>query len=149
MDHKVVRKNDGERLLAHCLLAAKHGVTQAKLLFLDGVAEAQDIAEGAEFIGYGAKAFVVHHLLDSGFRLEVLLQRLFAPSGDNDYVLYAGSHGLAHGVVNNGPIIGRDKLLGHGLGKRQEPRPQPCGGYDDRTDGWCRGHEGILHKTDR
>ena len=68
---------------------------------------------------------------------------------DDDYVLYAGGHGLADGVVDNGPIVSGDKLLGYGLGERQEPRPHPRGGYDDGTNLWRKGHAVILHKTDR
>ena len=47
---------------------------------------------------------VAQNLFDARRWREVVLDGLFAPGGDYDYMLYAGGHGLLHHVVDERPV---------------------------------------------
>ena len=56
--------------------------------------------------------------------VEVVFYRRLAAPGDDDNLVAARRHRLFHAVLDDGLVHQRQHLFGHGLGGRQEPRPQ-------------------------
>src|SRR5205085_8582100 len=55
-------------------------------------------------------------------------------AGDDQDVGDPGVHGLLHHVLDGGLVDEREHLLGRGLRRGQEPRPEPRGGDDRLPD---------------
>ena len=73
--------------------------------------------------------------------VEVVLDRLLAPAGDDEDVVDPGPHGLLHHVLDGRLVDDRQHLLGLRLGGGQEPGAQAGGGDDGLAH---VGHGAVL-----
>jgi hypothetical protein len=75
-------------------------------------------------------ALVGEQLLELHRAVEVVLDGLLAPAGDDQDVLDPGPDRLLDHVLDRWLVDQREHLLGQGLGRREETGPQP-GRWDD------------------
>ena len=91
-------------MTAHGVFGAQHGMTQAPLLGLDGVGECNPLGEGAKLVGGLVVAPVAQNLFDARRWREILLDGLFAPGSNDDYLLYTRRRCLLNNVLNGRPV---------------------------------------------
>ena len=83
---------------------------------------------------------LVEGVLELEDGVEVVLDRALAAAGDEDRVGDARQVRLLDHVLDQRLVDEREHLLRGGLGRRQEPRPEPA----DGKDGLHNAHETLL-----
>src|SRR3954452_1712453 len=131
---EVVAEQDGERLVADERRGLQHRVAQAPGLALAHEVDLRDLGGGV----HGGQPLLVALLLQRRLQLrdpvEEVLDRGLAAAGHHEHFAESGSRGLLDDVLQRRAVDYRQQLLGHGLGRRQEPGAQPRHG-DDRLAG--------------
>jgi hypothetical protein len=132
---EVVGEDHGERLVAHEVARAEHGVAQAERLGLPhiraGHARGQ---EPAHFLQQLRLAVRLQLGLELVGLVEMVLDGALAAAGDEDEVGDAGVHRFFHRVLDERLVDDGQHLLGRSLGGRQESRAQPRHGKDGFGD---------------
>jgi hypothetical protein len=135
----VVAEQHRERLVAHVLGGAEHGVAEALRVALAHVVHGGQLAG---FAHLGQPLGVVlggQRLLELVGPVEVVLDGDLAPAGDHQHVVEAGRDGLLHDVLDGRLVDDGKHLLGRRLGSGQEPGTQ-AGGGDDRLGDVLNSH---------
>ena len=126
----VVAEQDGERLVAHVLLGDADGVAEAERGLLADVVDLGHVGDVPDQLQLVLVALVGEQQLELDRAVEVVLDGLLAPPGDDQDVLDPGGDRLLDHVLDRGLVDQREHLLGLGLGRREETGPQP-GRWDD------------------
>ena len=90
-----------------------------------------EVGQLADLLQLVVLAAGLEQRLELGRAVEVVLDRALAAGGDDEDVGEAGAHGFLDHELDRGRVDERQHLLGHGLGRRQEPGAEP-GCRDDR-----------------
>ena len=77
----------------------------------------------------------------------MVLDHALVAAGDEDEMLDAGRHRLVDHVLDQRTVNHRQHFLGHGLGRGEEPRAEPCHGEHGFTD--TRSHAKPLVNVKR
>ena len=131
MGQEVVGEEDGEGLAADGALGAEDGMAEAQLV---GLAHEDALhAAGQDVVNHcrlRRLALPRQHALEFGVGVEVILDgALVAPSHEDEGV-NPRLDCLLGGILDEGLVDDGQELLGHGLGGRQEARPEACDGED-------------------
>ena len=123
--HQVIGQQHGERMVAHDVRRAQHGVPQAQRARLAHVAAQHAFglhgAHQRQQLGL-ARRFQLAFQLVGG--VEVVFNGALAAARDKHHVPHARRPGLFHGVLDQGLVHDGQHFLGAGLGGRQKARAQ-------------------------
>ena len=133
--HQNVGKKQGEWLMADQFARAPHRVAQTERLLLAGEARRararQVLVQHRELACLAARG---EHLLELELAVEMVLDHALVAAGDEDEMLDAGRHRLVDHVLDQRTVNHRQHFFGHGLGRREEARAEPCHGEHCFTD---------------
>src|SRR3990170_302178 len=135
VDH-VVGEDDGERLLADKVHGAENGMSQAEGHVLSHVEEVGHVGDRPDRGKLGAVPLLLQEVLQFVGDVEVVLDRVFSPSGHDDHVPHAGCARLLHAILDQRLVHEGQHLLGRRFRGREEPRPETC----------CRKHRLSYHR---
>ena len=143
-DDQVIGQDDGDRVVAGEVTGAPDRVSQAEGMLLAGVGDLSGgrgaVPDPLQRLGLPAAG---QHVLQLHRLIEIVLDRVLAPSGHEDELFDAGRPRLLERVLDQRLVDHRQQFLGQGLGCRQEPGPQPA----DRQDGFAnRGGHRLLRE---
>ena len=139
--HDVVAQHHRERLVADVLAGDGDGVAEAEGLALAHVVDVGQVGEVEHLGEERVLALGVEVLLELDAAVEVVLDRLLAPPGDDEDVVDARSDRLLDHVLDGRLVDDRQHLLRLRLGGREEPGAQAGGGDDGLAD---VGHGAVL-----
>ena len=146
-----VAKSDDEIRLTDETLGCRHGVARAERFrlaeghLLPGEEEldaALAIIEAPHLAHVAAVELEVNHQF--GVIVEVVLDGDLAAARHKENAPDAGADELLDDVVDYGQTPGREHLLGHGLGRRQQACAQASNGYDSAINGHETEYAGSL-----
>src|SRR5277367_5420755 len=124
----VVGEEHCERLVSHQFTRHEHGVAEAQRLFLADVGDVDHVRNRAHNLEQISLLALFEHLLQFVTDVEVILNCLLAPAGNDDDLVAAGSERLFHSVLNDGLVDYGKHFFGLGFGGGQEASAQSSGG---------------------
>ena len=112
---------------------------QAQRGLLADVGNPGEIRDRPHFFEQVGLAPLFEHPFQLEGRVEMVLDRVLAPSGHDDDALQPGGAGLLDDVLDERAVDQGQHLLGLRLGGRQEAGSQSRGGKNGNADGRHRG----------
>src|ERR1700738_2073981 len=126
-DQNVAEKH-GERFVANEVAGYQHGVSEAERFLLTGVTYLNHVADAAGHIGLIFFAALLEVALEKRRVIEMVLDGIFAFSGDDDDVFDAGGDAFFGDVLDLRLIDYGEHFLGLSFGGGEKPRAQAGGG---------------------
>jgi len=140
---EVIAQQHREGLVSHVWFGDGDRVSQARGFALTDVVDLGHLREFADLLQLVELAASLEQRVQLGRPIEVILDRLLAPSRDDQDVGEPGADRLLDDELDRRRVDQRQHLLGHGLGGRQEPGAEAGGG----DDGLAHLH-GVTFMTD-
>jgi hypothetical protein len=141
---EVVAEQHRERLVAHVLGRAEHGVAEPLRVALAHVVHGGQLA-GLAHLGQPFEVVLGgQRLFELVVPVEVIFDGALAPAGDHQHVVQAGRDGLLHDILDGGLVDHRQHFLGCRLGRGQEPGAK-TGGRNDGLGHILGSGGGISH----
>ena len=132
-----IGQQDCERLVADQFARGEDGMAQAQRLFLAHIGDVNQVRNLADDLQQVGLAALLQHFLQFVADVEVVFDRRFAASGDDDDLIAAGSNRFLNAVLNDGFVHQRQHFLGLRLGGRQEPGAQAGSGKNGFANFFC------------
>jgi hypothetical protein len=135
-DHQIVDQQHRERLVADHVPSAPHGMAKPERQLLPGIGELSGGGQPLlQLVEQFALAAVAQRRLELEGQVEMVLDGTFGAPSDEIELLDAGRLGLFHRIMDQRLVDYRQHLLGHRLGRRQDPGAEP----GHRKDGFAHG----------
>lgn len=128
-----VAEDDGERLVADQVLGAEDGMAQPQRFGLADITEVRQVRNMPDLVKDLPLAAALEIFFEFERAVEVIFDRTFSSSGNDDDVFDAGCDGLLHDVLNQRLVDQREHLFGRGFGSGEKACAQSSSGNNGLT----------------